>query len=251
MYDAPAYIWALTLVGVAAVPLATSAAIHHGAHRAGLLGWRAPLIAIASVVLFGGWFVASGVIAGHGGYHAQLGHGVPWLPVVVVSFLAVLLLLSRIPTVARTLAAPGTTSRLIHPHSFRVTGVVFLILMAQGHLPALFALPAGLGDIAVGIAAPRVARRLAEGTGRRAALGFNALGITDLLVAMILGAIIGYQLISVGPSGAPISELPLALIPSAEVPLLLAVHITSIIALRKTSPSQVQSQAIRQPAAAR
>jgi hypothetical protein len=30
--------------------------------------------------------------------------------------------------------------------------------MALGHLPALFALPAGLGDIAAGIGAPLVAR---------------------------------------------------------------------------------------------
>ena len=45
--------------------------------------------------------------------------------------------------------------------------------MALGHLPALFALPAGLGDVAAGIAAPLVALRLAQGTGRRAALWFN------------------------------------------------------------------------------
>ncbi len=250
MYDAPAYIWALTLAGVAAVPLATSAAIHHGAQRVGLLGRRAALVGVTSFVLLGGWFIASGVVAGHGGYRARLGHGIPWLPVVVVGFVAVLLLLSRMPTVARVLAAPGFESRLIHPHFFRVTGVVFLILMAQGHLPALFALPAGLGDIAVGIGAPRVARRLAEGTGRRAALWFNAFGVTDLLVAMMLGAIVGYRLISVRPSGAPISELPLALIPSAEVPLLLAVHITSILALRRTSP-QLPPQVIPRPAAVR
>jgi hypothetical protein len=250
MYDPPAYIWAITIAGVTAVTLATSAAIHHGALRVGLDRWRAALIAITSAVIFGGWFITSGVIAGHGGYRARLGHGVLWLPVAVFGFLTVLLLLSRIPVVARILAAPGMLSRLIHPHSFRVTGVVFLILMAMGHLPALFALPAGLGDIAIGIGAPRVARRLAEGTGRRAALWFNALGITDLTVAMILGAIVGYRLISVGISGAPISELPVALIPSAEVPLLLALHITSISALRKMSPSPLRPEVIPHPAAA-
>ena len=55
--------------------------------------------------------------------------------------------------------------------------MVFLLTMALGHLPALFALPAGLGDIAAGIAAPLVARRLAQGTGRRAALWFKKPGI--------------------------------------------------------------------------
>jgi hypothetical protein len=116
------------------------------------------------------------------------------------------------------------------PHSFRVAGVVFLLTMALGHLPALFALPAGLGDIAAGIAAPRVARRLAQGTGRRAALWFNAFGITDLVVALALGALTGF-LLNLTPSGQPNSELPLALIPTAVVPLLLALHITSVFAL--------------------
>jgi hypothetical protein len=45
-------------------------------------------------------------------------------------------------------------SRLELPHTPRVAGVAFLLYMALGHLPALFALPAGLGDIAAGIAAP-------------------------------------------------------------------------------------------------
>jgi hypothetical protein len=234
MYHAPLYIWLFTIAEVTAFPLATSVVLFGGAQRAGLGRRRAALMAIASAVIFASWFTASGLIAGHGGYHARLGHGVPLLPVVVVGFIALLLALSRIPTVARALAAPQMASRLIHPHSFRVAGVIFLLLMVQGHLPALFALPAGLGDIAVGIAAPRVAREIASGSGRRAGLWFNAFGITDLVVALILGAVVGYQLISISPSGAPISELPLALVPSAAVPLLFALHIISISALRKS-----------------
>jgi hypothetical protein len=145
-----------------------------------------------------------------------------------------LLALRRIPVVARALAAPGTASRLELPHSFRVAeGTAFLLIMALGHLPALFALPAGLGDIAAGIAAPLVARRLAQGTGRRAALWFTAFGMTDLVVALTLGALTGFQLLNVTPSGAPISQLPLALIPTAAVPLLFALHITSVPALRR------------------
>lgn len=233
MYDAPAYIWLLTIAEITAFPLATSIVLFEGAQRAGLGRRAAALLASASGTIFASWFIASGVIAGHGGYHSRIGHGVPWLPVVVTGFLALLLALSRIPIVARTLAAPGMVSRLIHPHSFRVAGVIFLLLMVQGHLPALFALPAGLGDIAAGLAAPRVAREIASGTGRRAGLWFNALGLTDLIIALGLGAVVGYQLIHISPSGAAISELPLALVPSAAVPLLMALHIISITALRK------------------
>jgi hypothetical protein len=122
-------------------------------------------------------------------------------------------------------------SRLELPHTHRVAGVAFLLYLALGHLPALFALPAGLGDIAAGIAAPLVTRRLAQGTGRRAALWFNAFGMTDLVVALTLGALTGFHLLNVTPSGAPITELPLALIPTATVPLFVALHITAVSAL--------------------
>ena len=85
------------------------------------------------------------MIAGHGWYHARLGHGVPWLPVAVAGFLALLLALRRIPVVARALTAPGMVSRLELPHTFRVAeGTAFLLIMFLAHLPALFALPAGL-----------------------------------------------------------------------------------------------------------
>ena len=104
---------------------------------------------------------------------------------------------------------------------------------------ARFARPAGLGDIASGIAALLVARRLAQGTGRRAALWFNAFGMTDLVVALTLGALTGFQLLNVSPSGAPISQLPLALIPTAAVPLLFALHITSVPALRRADRAQL------------
>jgi hypothetical protein len=160
---------------------------------------------------------------------------VPWLRVAVAGLPGLLLALRRIPVVARALTAPGMLNRLELPHTFRVAeGAAFLATMFLGHLPALFALPAGLGDITAGIAAPLVALRFAEGTGRRAALWFNAFGITDLIVALTLGALTGFQLLNVTPSGAPLSELPLALIPTAAVPLLLALHITSVVALRKT-----------------
>jgi hypothetical protein len=232
MYDPPGYLWAITIAGITAIPAVTCVVLYGGAERAGQGRRRAALLAGGAAVVLAGWFTASAVIADHGWYQARLGHQVPWMPVAVVGFLGTLLALSRIPVVARALAAPGMVSRLLYPHSFRVvTGVVFLLTMALGHLPALFALPAGLGDITAGLAAPLVARRLARGTGRRAALWDNAFGITDLVVALALGALTGYHLLNVTPSGAPLSALPLALIPTAAVPLLFALHIRSVLAL--------------------
>lgn len=170
------------------------------------------------------------MIAGHGWYRT-----LPWFPVAVAGFLGTLLALSVLPVMRRTLTARGMVSRLVLPHSFRLAGVFFLFYLALGHLPALFALPAGLGDIAAGIAAPLVARRLALGTGRRAALWFNIYGVTDLVTGLILGALTGFQLLSITPSSAPIAEFPLALIPTVTVPLLFALHITSLLTLTRAS----------------
>ena len=234
MYDPPGYLWAIIIAGITAIPAATCVVLYGGAVRAGMGRTRAALLAGGAAVVLGGWFTASAVIAGHGWYHTRLGHGVPWMPVAVVGFLGALLALSRVPVVARALAAPGMASRLELPHAFRaVEGTAFLILMGLGHLPALFALPAGLGDIAAGIAAPLVAIRLAQGGGRRAALWHNAFGMTDLVVALTLGTLTGFQLVNVTPSGSLISELPVALIPTAAVPLLFALHVTSVSALAR------------------
>jgi hypothetical protein len=226
MYDPPAYLWAITIAGPIAVAALTCIVLYSGAERSGLSRKRSVLLAGGAAVVLSGWLTASAVIAGHGWYRT-----LPWFPVAVTGYLGLLLALRRIPVVARALTAPGMVSRLELPHAPRVVGVAFLLYLALGHLPALFALPAGLGDIASGIAAPLVARRLTQGMGRRAALWFNAFGMTDLVVAMTLGALTGFQLLNVTPSSAPISALPLALIPTATVPLFLVLHITAVSAL--------------------
>jgi hypothetical protein len=70
------------------------------------------------------------------------------------------------------------------------------------------------------------------GSGGLAGTGLPELRITVVARALALGTLTGFQLLNVTPSSAPISELPLALIPTTAVPLLLALHITSVLALR-------------------
>ena len=235
MYDPPGYLWALAFVGVTGIPALTCLVLYRGALRADLGRGRAALLGGAAVLVLGGWVAASAAIAGAGWYHTQLGAQLPWLPIATGTALVVLLAASRLPAVTRALSASDTPSRLLLPHTFRVAGLVFLIMMFLGHLPAIFALPAGLGDISVGIAAPFVARRLAQGTGHRGAVWFNALGIVDLVVALSMGGLTGYQIIHVTPAADAIGELPLALIPTATVPLLLALHITYLVQLARAS----------------
>jgi hypothetical protein len=238
MYDPPAYLWAIIIAGPTAVATLTCMSLYGGSMRAGLGRGRAALLAGAAAVVIGGWIAASALIASHGWYRA-----LPWFPVAIAGYLGLLLALRQIPMVTRALAAPGMSGRLELAHAPRVAGVAFLLYLAFGHLPALFALPAGLGDIAAGIAAALVARRLSQGSGRRGALWFNAYGMTDLIVALTLGALTGFGLLNVTPSSAPIAELPLALIPTATVPLLFVLHIAAVSAL-------VRAQRTSLPAAA-
>ncbi|MEW2495233.1 hypothetical protein AB0942_17125 [Streptomyces nodosus] len=227
MTDVPAYVWVLTLAGTGGLVGSISLTLYRGAELSGLDRRGAVGLGVSSAVLLGGWFAISGVMAANGWYLNKPGQ-VPRLPVTFAAVLVALLAASRIPVVARALAAPGMLSRLELPHMFRVVGVVFLIMMALGHLPPLFAVPAGLGDIATGIAAPFVARRIAKGTGRRTVTRFNLLGMADLVMALSLAILIGNQVLDVTPSTRAITELPLALIPTAAVPLLFTLHITSL-----------------------
>lgn len=170
MYDLPSYVWALVLAGTIGVPAATCAVLYRGAVAAGVGHRAATAVTVTSAVVLGGWLVVSSLLAAADVYRQDPGEIVPWFPVVIAGVLITLLLATRIPLVSRILADPGAAARLTIPHTLRVVGVLFLIVMAQGHLPAAFALPAGLGDIAIGVAAPFVARRLARDTGRTGAV---------------------------------------------------------------------------------
>jgi hypothetical protein len=247
MVELPVYLWAITLVGVVAILGSTCLVLARGAQRAGLGRASAALLGGVAALLLGGWAVVSGIIAASGGYHARFGHQPLWLPVAVVGALTVTLTAARTPWVVRAVGAPGMLRSLTLPHTFRVAGVCFLITMALGHLPPLFALPAGLGDIATGVAAPFVARRLTRGAGHRAAVWFNVMGLTDLVVALALGGLTASTLVGVAPSADANLWLPLALIPTAVVPLLIVMHITSLrrlSAVARTASAHRGSEAV-------
>lgn len=241
MNDVPGYVSALAAAGTIGILGMTCVMLYGGGQRAGLGRGRAALLAAAAAVVLGGWLAASTAIGAAGAYHGQLGDGPPWLAIVPVGVLVALMAAGRIPVVARALSTPDMVGPLMLPHMFRVAGLSFLIMMALGKLPALFALPAGLGDIAVGIAAPFVAHRWARGTGRRAAVRFAVLGITDLVVALTLGGLTGFRVLPVTPVNDAISELPLVLIPTVAVPLLLALHIVNLRLLLRARPAPVSA----------
>jgi len=227
----PSYIWALALIGVIGIPATTSALLYR----------RAPRVALASGALMLAWLVVSALLAAAGVYRQDPAIVTPWIGVAVVGVLAVVLVATRIPAVRQALAGPDVPALLAAPQTLRVVGVMFLLAMALGKLPALFALPAAFGDMAIGVAAPFIARRLRRGSDR-GAVWFNVLGIVDHVVAIVIGftAAVGpTQLFFVTPSTEAIGLLPLVLVPTVAVPFAMALHVISLVRLRGTRGSHV------------
>jgi hypothetical protein len=126
---------------------------------------------------------------------------------------------------------------LTYVHSWRIAGFTFLALYAAGLLPGIFALPAGLGDIAIGATAPWAASRLANFNRRRAFMFWQILGITDLVTAITLGTTAGL----ISPHEVPtavMTVLPMSLIPTFAVPLLIVLHIICIAQARQWKESR-------------
>lgn len=100
----------------------------------------------------------------------------------------------------------------------RVLGVFFLVEFARGHLPAGFALPAGLGDVAVGLAAPWVAQSLAAKKPHAVTVArlWNYLGIFDLVLALAMGVTHGGP--PLGVFASEISNRAVALLNGPEIP---------------------------------
>jgi hypothetical protein len=252
MNHVPAYLWALTYIEIAGIAAATAYALYRGARAAGLGNRVATSTGLGAALLFGGWLAGSSLLAGGGSYRSRLGHGVPWLPLAVLGFFALLLALTRVPLIGRSLAAPGAQHRLLSPHSFRAAGIVFVIAMLLGKLPALFAVPAGFGDLAVGVATPWVAREIRGGSQARALIWFSLLGIADLVSALTLGALTGFlQIVHVHPPATLNADLPLAIIPTVGVPLLLVMHLTSLrVLIGERAADRVPDELVVPPVAA-
>jgi uncharacterized membrane protein YeaQ/YmgE (transglycosylase-associated protein family) len=134
--------------------------------------------------------------------------------------------------------------------SWRVNGVVFLVLSAYGLLPALFALPAGLGDMAIGITAPWIASRFANREHKSGFILWQILGIVDLVTAVTLGTT-ARLIDQSGPGMGPMTVLPLSLVPTFIVPLLLMIHVVSIAQARRWQGRSYPHLGAAAPSAAR
>ena len=122
--------------------------------------------------------------------------------------------------------------------AWRWAGLGFLSLYAYNVLPGIFALPAGLGDMAIGFTAPWIILGLVRRPDFATSAAFirwNVLGILDLAVALTIGTLTAA--LSTGAPGeittAPMATLPLLVIPAFLVPLFLMLHTTALMQSRQ------------------
>src|SRR5215472_10309316 len=126
---------------------------------------------------------------------------------------------------------------LVGVQLYRALGAIFLILYAAGKLPGLFALPAAVGDVVVGLSAPFVGLAYARAPHKAAGLvvAWNVLGLLDLTNALVTGFLTApsrYAL-EVQPTSDLMTVLPLVLVPVYLVPLSIVLHLASLAKLRR------------------
>jgi len=133
--------------------------------------------------------------------------------------------------------------QLILLHSWRMVGIGFVFLYFYDRLPALFALPAGLGDAMAAIGAVFIGvalyQRAATVSPERVYL-WNMFGLIDFVVAVSMGVMTrtGEALYFSGQVSSDIlGTFPLALIPGFAVPFYVITHLIIFAQLKRRTRS--------------
>jgi hypothetical protein len=195
---------------------------------------RSTLIACLSGLVLAVWGIITAVLASRGFYQPADTHGPPPVGIQLLAALAVLAsCVWSSPTLRGLLR---NRKSLIRLNVWRLEGALFLALMFTGQVPALWAIPAGTGDVLIGTGAFWVAAQLDSPGGRRRAVIFNLLGLLDLVVAIGLGITISpgrLQVFHTTPGAELLTRFPLALVPGFLVPLAFMVHFVSLWQLNR------------------
>ncbi len=178
------------------------------------------------------WAAAIIVLATQGAFVQTTGG--PPLAVItaILTPVAAFALLWQVAPGLRAWAATLDPALLAGVQAWRVLGAVFLFTWWLGHLPAPFAIVAGIGDIAVGVFAVGTTLAIARGQAgwqarsRRLAV----MGLADFATVLTLATLSGQGGPLQGPDGltvAAMQQLPMILIPGFLVPLFIILHILS------------------------
>ena len=237
----PYYVVAGTIGVRAAILFGLSSALRSA-------GWaadeRAATVRAAAIILIG-WFLLTTALASIDVYRAVAGR----IPTIQYGILVPILiggwLIWRSPRLAQILEAV--------PHHW-LTGVQIYRALGvdlphpfygTGKLPGVFAWPAGLGDVLVGVLAPVVAVAYARDPNQNADLvsAWNLFGLADLVIAVAAGMLTSpspLQLFAFDLPNELVSQFPLVFVPAFLVPVSVLLHLASLRKLRRDALARQQ-----------
>lgn len=193
--------------------------------------WFAGMAALVQIVDMG-----AGIVPG----------GPPWLALAFIGGGLALFALGQFSAPHRAVIGQMGQHHFMGLQSLRVVGGIFVIGMFYGQVPALFAIPAGLGDVAAGIMGWRAMRAVNRGDAdaRRKVVQANWVGLGDFGVALATGLMTADTVFQVVAHDSPniVGQYPLILIPTFIVPVFLAAHFFSLQRLRQDQSKLNEAQ---------
>jgi hypothetical protein len=204
-----------------------------GSYRA-LVDRGSPLvrrsILLLAPLLFG-WLAVATWLASAGTFQSAISQPFPYIGLAIFGpiFLgSILMFQSR---TFREIIQSVPQGWLVGVQLYRIEGAIFLILYAGGLLPAIFAIPAGYGDVLVGLSAIVIgAVALRTRVNDLVAL-WNGIGLLDLVIALgtgFLSAPTKYQIFSREAPNVLIGTFPWVMIPIYLVPISILLHLASL-----------------------
>ena len=202
-----------------------------GLARTGFAGAKRMQIWLALAIPLTVWLALVWWLAVAGAFRPA--PGLPALPIAIFLpvLMAVPVLLSSKVIGALLDATPAAW--LIGLQVYRIFGGIFLVSWARGGIAGIFALPAGIGDVLVGVLALPVAYLVGTGApgARQRAMAWNWLGLFDFAVAIGIGIVTApgpLQLIVPDRPTAALGTFPMVMIPAFAVPSSILLHALSL-----------------------
>src|SRR5947207_890648 len=184
------------------------------------------------------WLALVLVLAARGEFAAPAGSPPLALLIGLLAPLILFLLGYRTIRPLREFVLSADLRLIVGMQAWRWAGFGFLTLYTYRVLPGIFAWPAGLGDMAIGVTSPLVLAALLRQPDFAASKRFvawNLSGILDLTVAVSIGALVPLLAPNFygAVSTAPMTQLPLVLVPTYLVPTFLILHLTALFQARR------------------
>jgi hypothetical protein len=182
-------------------------------------------------IVFWGWLIAA-VLVGQSTFLGQI--PVPAVQGILFGLTTLLVVAYRWIGPFRTWVNELDLRGIVLLHVTLFVGLYFLLLYRRVELPYAFAVPAGIGDIAVALLALVVAfYPFAEAARRRALYIWNVFGLIDILLVVSSAARIGLA----SPRDlSALTHLPLSLLPTFLVPVIIASHLAIFARLAPSRP---------------